>query len=360
MCRAITSSILLSRYKIIVGTDAALEQRLLPAILPMSMICTSVRQSIIARWGFAVSLVLAAASMDVASANEFVGPATRPLRLADLDDWIICTRHLPLPTNRNNVCGQMRYWKRVAETWVLSSPREFHDTLAPNSTVCIFVDGNRIEPEEADFRGKIVRRKLDCCETPVRFVNWSWPSEQIRGPVRDARAKIARANGDAYYLASWISQLSDSQSTSLIGYSLGSRTVSGAVHMLEGGAFATNSLGGATSAVNPRVLFIAATVPHRWLQRGGANELFFMRADRVLSVFNSDDKVLRLFKYDRSSDGGIVLGHRPMPPAKLGPVAPLVRQVDVASRIKKNHGLQCYMNAIGQKAICEFVAGDAG
>ncbi len=359
-CLAIASSILSGRYEPIVGTDATLEQRLLPAILPMSMICTSVRQLIVARWSFAVSLVLAAAFSHAAIANEFVGRTTRPGRLADVDDWIICTRHLPLPTNRANVCRQMRYWRRVAQTWVLSSPREFHDTLNPKSTVCVFVDGNRIEPEEADFRGKIVRRKLDCCETPVRFVNWSWPSEQIRGPVRDARTKIARANGDAYYLASWISQLPESQSASLIGYSLGSRTVSGAVHMLEGGSFATNSLGGVVSTISPRVLFIAATVPHRWLERGGANELFLMRAGRVLSIYNSDDKVLRLFKYDRSSDGGIVLGHRPMPKAKLGPVAPLVRQVDVASRIKKNHGLQCYMNAIGQTAICEFVAGDAG
>ncbi|MFC1757683.1 hypothetical protein ACFL2H_02810 [Planctomycetota bacterium] len=306
---------------------------------------------------FAILLFVLSPALTLA--NGRVVRVETPAGASEFDDWIICTRHLPIPTGRTAVCCKMRYWRRTADTWTLSSAEEFHATLEPQTTVCVFVDGNRIEAEEADYRGKIVRRKLDCCVTPVRFVNWSWPSEQIRGPVRDARTKIARANGNAYYLASWISELPARQSTSLIGYSLGSRVVSGAIHILEGGTFASNSLGGVVSSVNPRVLFIAATIPHRWLQRGGENELFLMGVARVLSIYNSNDKVLRLFKYDRSSDGGIVLGHRPIPRGTLGPIAPLIRQVDVASRIRKNHGLQHYMNAIGQKTICKFVAGDA-
>ena len=291
----------------------------------------------------------------------FAGTATAGTEAnisVESDDWIICTRHLPLPKHQHGISHGMRYWRRASAGWTLSSADEFQSTLDPAATVCVFVDGNKIEAHEADKRGRIIRRKLNCCKTAVRFVNWSWPSDQIRGPVRDARAKISRANGDAYYLASWLSALPPRQSSSLIGYSLGARTVSGAVHMLEGGGFATNSLGGASSPINPRVLFIAATVPHRWLRRGGANELFLMGADRTLSIYNSDDKVLRLFKYDRSSDGGVVIGHRPIPCKELGPVAPLVRQVDVASRINKNHGLQCYINAIGESTICTFVAGD--
>ncbi|MCA9212960.1 MAG: hypothetical protein KDB27_07845 [Planctomycetales bacterium] len=301
-----------------------------------------------------VLLAAACCAVHVQAAEAVVSPS---VNLTEADDWIICTRHLATPTNFHGVFHKVHYWRRCEGTWRPSTAQEFGQTLEPNQPVCVFVDGNRVEAIEADYRGKIVRRKLSVCDVPIRYVTWSWPSDQLAGPVRDARAKIARANGNAYYLASWLSLLPNEQPTTLIGYSLGSRTVSGAVHMLGGGAFASNSLGGVKSRLTPRLVFLAATVPNRWLKPGGDNDLTLPGAARVLSVYNPTDKVLKWFKYDRSHDGGVVLGYRPISGIQ-NPVTPDIQQIDVSHIVGKNHGLQCYVDAIDNDSLRRFVVAD--
>lgn len=287
-------------------------------------------------------------------------PATagEPSNSCRRDDWIICTRHLPEPKNRCGISNEMRYWRRSDRKWVGSSPGEFISTLDPDTTLCVFVDGNKIEAEEADYRGKILRRNINSSGKRLRYVVWSWPSDQIVGrPVRDARTKIARANGDAYYLASWLSTLPSNQPTTLVGYSLGARTVSGAIHMLEGGTFDSNSIGQSTSPVSPRILFLGAAIPSRWIREKGENSLLLQGTERVLSIFNSKDRVLRLFKYDRSPDGGVVIGYRPISSDILGPFMGMFDQRDVSSIVRKSHGLQYYVDATGPTVISQFVFG---
>ena len=78
---------------------------------------------------------------------------------------------------------------------------------------------------------------------PFRLVVWSWPADRtVRSRRADVQNKVCRSDVEAYYLARLLPGLPRGEPLSLLGYSLGCRTVSGTLQLLAGGTVYGHSL----------------------------------------------------------------------------------------------------------------------
>ncbi len=231
------------------------------------------------------------------------------------DVWLISTRHLGCPSTDNTkaVDLHVEHYGGKGIGWTESSLAEYLASDDPARPTMIYVHGNRIDRCEAIRRGAHVRNSvLGCSQVePVRFVIWTWPSDQIHGQVRDVRAKAARTNGEGYYLASFISQLDPDTRLSIVGYSFGARVTTGALHLLGGGELAGLSLPYAQTP-QVRVALMAAALHNNWLQPGARHGSALSQMDRLLIQYNSCDPYLKRYKYIEKHARPAALGYAGM------------------------------------------------
>jgi hypothetical protein len=183
-------------------------------------------------------------------------------------------------------------------------PSDLDSFLAFDPTVrtIIFVHGNRITPFDAKNEGLRVYRMLANYAgngERFRFVIWSWPSSQIRGPLRDVREKAARTGPAGCQLAWLVDQLPADEPISLIGFSFGARIITGGLHILAGG-----SLGGCGLAehVHPHrrpfeVVLIGAALHAHWLGDGQYHGLAMTQVDRMVLVNSCQDIAMRYYRF---------------------------------------------------------------
>jgi hypothetical protein len=295
------------------------------------------------RFLFFNALMLLLTSMGPAAPAVGADPAT-PAG----DVWLISTRGLPYPCSQHGVSQQVGFQRLDESCFVAATREEFLATLDPSQTTCFFVHGNRIAPSDAYALGLSFRRKIGTGAVPFRFVIWSWPSERIPGPLRDARTKASRADGEAYYLGSVLAELPSNARVSLIGYSFGARTVTGSLHLLAGGMVQGNSLGtAADSMVHPRAVLIAAAMPRVWLLPGGAHGLAPLQAEQLLLFYNPRDPALKHFPLVASPGHPTALGFEGVSSRLLGPAGSLLRQYNVAGSVGRSHSLSNYLDSAG-------------
>src|SRR5262249_32893717 len=184
--------------------------------------------------GVALTFLLAAAP---SRAGE---PATfQTFRVREQDQvWIVSTRHLDCPWG-SKYEPALAFWRYDKGRWQPATAAEFYATDSADVVTPIYVHGNRIDSSLAASYGLSVYfelvGKLDA-EPPARFVIWSWPSDQIKGPLKDVRAKADRSDVDAYYLGHFLSRMRDDVRVGIVGFSFGARIASGAMHLLGGGS----------------------------------------------------------------------------------------------------------------------------
>ncbi len=170
----------------------------------------------------ALMLVAGLAWLSVAAAAWADTPGCVTLPRPQDEVWLVSTRSLG--------CGDfgaadpaLQYWRLDGGRWVEGSDA-FWNAKEPGH-VSIFAHGNRIDYSEATEVGwaaysAVVRQVPQ--QPPVRFVIWSWPSDQVPGrAVNDVLVKAARSDVDARYLAWFVNRLDGKTSVSLSGYSLG-------------------------------------------------------------------------------------------------------------------------------------------
>lgn len=276
-------------------------------------------------------------------------PAAAADRAAPAGDvWLISTRGLPYPCSRHGVSQQAGFERLDDACFVAATREEFLSTLDPAQPTCFFVHGNRITRSDAQSQGLSIRRKIGNRGVPFRFVIWSWPSEKIPGPLRDARAKASRADVEAYYLGSVLAELPSDARVTLIGYSFGARTVTGSLHLLAGGMVHGNSLGtAADSMVHPRAVLIAAAIPRVWLLPGGAHGLAPLQVEQLLLFYNPRDPALKYFPLVASPGHPAALGFEGISSRQLGPAGSLVQQYNVAGSVGHSHSLSNYLDSAG-------------
>jgi hypothetical protein len=230
--------------------------------------------------------------------------------------------------------------------WITVPIAEFYAADNPAQLTLIFVHGNRVDPGEdiADTLG-VYRAMLACAPhaPPIRLVAFSWPTEQIRGVLRDYREKAMRSDPAGLHLAHLLSHLRPDVPLALVGYSYGARVVSGALHVVAGGTLCGHALPGRANLADARVLLISAAVDRDWLLPGRPHGMALTQMERLVLVNNATDPAMRL--YHVSSQGGrpTALGRFGLPGVPAVDDAPLLWQVDASRQVGKHHALKYYL-----------------
>ncbi len=274
--------------------------------------------------------------------------------------WFVSTRHLCFPRwdDPSTYALDVRRYERESG-WRESSTEEF--IALPALPTVVYVHGNRTDWSEASQHGWQVYESLaGCCNGPptMRFVIWTWPSDQLRRPLRDVRVKAGRADNETFFLGWFLSQLKPASRVSLIGYSYGSRIITGGLHLLAGG-----SLGGihlphpAEAGRAPaRVALLAPALDHDWLYPGHCHGAALEQMDHLHILYNSCDPALqyydRLYRCSRVA----ALGYVGLSLDGLGVFSHRVEQFDAAPFVGRSHEEDHYFSSSNLKQeICRVL-----
>ena len=215
--------------------------------------------------------------------------------------WLISTRSSPARGAVDAADAQFGYWRLGEDRqWVSADLAALSATDDPAVPTTIYVHGNRADPDKAIRQSWPVYRclKEQSAGRRFRFVIWSWPAGRVsRRNLRDLRAKAARSDTQAFYLAWYVDQVRPDVPVNLVGYSLGARVITGALHMLGGGQAAGYSLPERQTARRrpARVVLVAAAVDNDWLLPGHLHGQALGQIEHLLVTENGRDRALRWY-----------------------------------------------------------------
>jgi hypothetical protein len=232
--------------------------------------------------------------------------------------WLVSTRHLTNQVCRADLeqpafrvyqfdrCGRFNHASLDA---LLSE-----ETSAPIDL--IYIHGNRMPADQIITRALFVYRHVVRFRPPggppIRFLVWSWPSEQQGLALRDVRIKAARTNAQGLYLA-WLlrEQFQRGRVQRLVGFSFGGRVATGALHALAGGSLARRSLPGETiQGAGIGVGLLAPAIGEDWLMEGHQHGRATKNIGHLTLLFNRRDAVLKRYPLLDPVSGVEALGFR--------------------------------------------------
>jgi hypothetical protein len=260
--------------------------------------------------------------------------------------WLIGTRHLGPPHRDRCDYQHFQILRYEASGW---HDRDISELIADQRDMtAVYVHGNRIDASRVFSRGHAAYRALvrngDPAES-VRFVVWSWPSDQICGPRRDILAKAARADSESYYLASILNQMPEGSDVGLLGFSFGSRIISGALHMIGGGSLNGRRLIPVAEPAHLRLraVLMAAAMDNDWWLPYGRHHQAPIIAEQLLVQFNPCDPALKLYpRIDRRRPQA--LGYRGI--AGLGSLdSQRIQQQNVQCLLGRTHDVSRYFHS---------------
>jgi hypothetical protein len=221
--------------------------------------------------------------------------------------WLVSQRGAGCDVARG--VSKLQYWHYDRQkSWVRASLAELQSSDDPHVITTVFVHGNRIDWCEAFTKGWNAYRTLVCPadERPVRFIIWSWPSEAVKGPVRDAREKAARTDPAGYYLGWFLDQLNPDVPVSLWAHSFGARIATGGLHVLGGGSLGGHRLAKRAHATRQpvQVVLLVAALDNDWLLPGHYHGQAMSQVSSMLLVNNCCDMLLQRYHliYGRRCD----------------------------------------------------------
>jgi|GEM_PF-1132651 len=231
------------------------------------------------------------------------------------DMWLVSTRCAPACGCLTNGVEQLKYYHYEDGCWIPSDKIGFLASDDPAVTTCIVIHGNQTDASTAKQFGLFVRKalgQLTPCNCRLRVVMWSWPADKaaLRNK-NDVNIKSPRSDAQGYYLAWLVDQIQPEVPVTMMGYSLGSRTIGGALQMLDGGVMAGRSL---ERRVHPtraplRAVYIAAALDNDWLCPGHCHGRSLNQVEYLLNLYNPRDPALRFYP---------LLERRPRLPDSLG------------------------------------------
>lgn len=245
----------------------------------------------------------------------------------------------------------------------LTSPtRSWHaaataDVLDPTrvTPTIVYIHGNRVPNGVAAGHGLSVYRSMKPRlpdDTPVRFVIWSWPSAEIRGPVRDYRVKAARTGPVAWQVAWAINQLPADTPLAIVGYSYGARVATGTLHLLAGG-----SLNGRTTPdLQPRrskahAVLLAGALDADWLLPGRYHGRALEAVDELTIIANRRDPAMRFYHLTTDRDTRALGYAGPAGLASLRRAFDVeIHALDATDNVGRTHALFEYLHSSPQVA----------
>jgi len=260
------------------------------------------------------------------------------------DIWLISTRHLSCPRKTCEPSQELLFYRLDGCQWQRSSAQVFSGTSAPTQNTCFYVHANRNSKDEVIQTGIRVYQRLNR-PANTRFVIWSWPSTSVRGRIRDARKKATRTDGEAFYLAHMIGGMPESSTVSLIGYSFGARIVTGALHMLGGGALAGNILSeDRIPGFRLRAVLLAPAVSRGWLRPGSVHGMATFAVDQIYSTYNTKDPALKHFYVTNKQTKPTALGSFGISANSLGPNCHVMHQQNITQWVGWSHTFDRHLN----------------
>lgn len=142
--------------------------------------------------------------------------------------WLVSTREIAdcdvSPSSNKFVCKHPvgTAWNRVPLEQLLDVQNKHSDKAN-----VVFIHGNRTSEFWSRRRGKMAYQKLVANNPvelpPVRFIIWSWPSDEIAQPLKDFWKKMDRSVVDGRLFGHFLSRLDPQQPLSLLTYSMGTQ-----------------------------------------------------------------------------------------------------------------------------------------
>jgi hypothetical protein len=327
----------------------------------------------------------------VIRADESVCQNAEPVTRPQDQMWLVSSRELGYPECPDGGLSKLEVLLHVKDDdWKPAPVRDFLCCEAvPRQgerlpIVCVHIHGNRIDRQEALRRGwavyhEVARRAPD--DQPIRFVVWSWPSDRIRGQLRDVRAKAVRSDAESYYLTGLLSEVDPKMPISLIGHSLGARIISGTMHLLAGGALGeyerpdrpaadamheplleapaflepipeasddtpedTSEDAPEASPVRVRAVLMAAAMHDYWLMPDQYHGRAVESMDRMLVLYNSADPLLRRYRLVSKGEKPRAIGYSGIAGGdQLGPALQRIVEIDVRCHLGRAHWFMDYL-----------------
>ena len=229
-----------------------------------------------------------------------------------------------------------------------------HALQGEDKLTIVYVHGNFMERENTRERVRIVDAYLKRqAKENYRLLLFSWPSEKQRPVLRDAAENAKVAEMESLYLAWILKQLGPQSRVSLLGFSYGARTVTGALHLDAGGAIPGLSFISPTPPRQTpyRLGLIAPAVDKKWLTSSGRYCCALTQVDGFVNLYNSRDPVLRRFRFvdnvTRPIAGGLNGFDGLYDPRSISPLvggdAANARQFDCGSIIGTTHSEKSYL-----------------
>ena len=173
-------------------------------------------------------------------------------------------------------------------------------------------------------------------------------------PVKDYLVKAKRTNPAAWQLAWLLDKLPPDAAISLIGYSYGTRVVSGATHLLAGGRLGSLHLLERThpQRLPVRAALLAAAYDADWLQPGHFYSRSLAQLDRLVLSTNQRDPAMRFYHFSNGFRGIHALGKQGLhQPRTLGTATHRVQKVDFTNEVGRKHSLDDYLAAQSKMAV---------
>ncbi|MBX3424952.1 MAG: alpha/beta hydrolase [Pirellulales bacterium] len=270
--------------------------------------------------------------------DEIVLASTRPLGTrcdaAAMSAGLDCRRYAA------ELSGGARTWQRTDLATALPAASEL--------PTIVYIHGNRVEAGEAFGHGLKIYRSLAPrlpSDTPVRFVIWSWPAEQIRGVVKDYTVKAARTGAVAWQLAWTLNRLPPDAAIALVGYSYGARVATGTLHLLGGGALEGRTVANLQpDRRRAHAILLAAALDADWLLPTGQHGRALKQLEHLTLVTNRRDPAMRF--YHMISDRDVrALGYAGPPSwGRLKSQFQVeIDAFDATSDVGRHHALQAYL-----------------
>ena len=246
---------------------------------------------------FPVISILAWCSLIADSSVLAIAAETSPTP-APRQVWLINTRSAPGCGDLEAGLPQIAYC-RLDEScgcgqWQTSDAAAFQASALPGVPTTVLVHGYGTDADWAVRHGNELYglMKQQACGRPFRLIVWSWPADRVgRRPRPDVQMKVCRSDVEAYYLARVLPESAQGTPLSLVGYSLGCRTVSGALQLLAAGSVAGRSLApevlAAWNNAGPRpirVMMLAAAMDADWLEPCCPRGLAPLAVERILVI----------------------------------------------------------------------------
>ncbi len=299
------------------------------------------------------SEMLVAASQAIVTSSEPIQVISNSSQRCSNDRvfWL-SSRHLASEACRANLqTPGLRMWQMDCGRFHSTSPKAFHATLSINRPVVIYVHGNRMSADDLVDRSTTVRSAIRrCCQgAGIDWVIYSWPSDQDFGGLRDFRVKADRCDAQGLYLAKFLQPIAAAAvPTGMIGFSFGSRVVTGSLHALAGGRLAGRQIPGPTqSGASVKVGLIAPALESTWLMSGDYHGRATKNMEQLLLLYNRRDAVLKRYWLIEKVRRETALGFSG--PSRFGPRldgTPLpVRSRDCSPSVKLRHAELDYYQA---------------